>query len=78
MVFWKLFGFYFGILNDKLGGTFGNFEEKTIERLVRSISQFIVEALISHVLAKDSCISCESRHGHSDIIINFEHFLLIS
>lgn len=58
--------------------TLGHLEEEAVDGLVGAKGQFVVEALVAHVLAEHSGISSETRHRHPDVIVDFEHFLLVA
>lgn len=75
--FWMLFVFSLAILNYSIS-TFCNFEDQSVQRLIRAIGEFIIKRFISHVLAEHSCVSSQPRNRHADKVIDFEHFILVA
>ena len=49
-VFSKLSEFLLAILND-FWLTLGDFEDKSVERLIGSVCEFVIEGLVSHIFA---------------------------
>ena len=57
---------------------FSYFEDESVQRLIGSIGELVVHGFVSHVLAENSGISGQSTHSHADVVVDFEHFLLIA
>lgn len=52
--------------------TVGNLAQESLKGLIGPEGHLVVQALVSHVLAKDSRICSEARHRHADVVVDFE------
>jgi hypothetical protein len=58
--------------------TLSNLKQQTIDWMTRLECVAMIGALISHILAQHTCISRQTAHSHTNIVVNLEHFLLIA